>query len=319
MFRNCKALTTAPALPETTLKEDCYYGMFCYCTALTTAPVLPATTLVADCYKYMFYGCSSLNAVTCLATEGFGAEDCLGSWLEDTANNGILTVASGTSTTSTKWVQGTNYPSNWTIVELATIGIAKAKLSTGSDVETDVTWVQLWENGPKWATINVGVASTSATGTDLYGGYYTWGGSAAQVAGSFTDGHNTGSADLSNTSNPITDTATKLWGNNWRMPTQAELQALKANCTWSASSAGCTVTGKGDYASGSIFLPFAGCFDYDYKTVSGAGSSGSYWSSTYYDDGENDSAYDMYFNSSTPSVSEHNRKYGYSVRAVLAN
>ena len=117
----------------------------------------------------------------------------------------------------------------------------------------------------------------------------------------------------------IDNSATKLWGNNWRMPTQAELQALKANCTWSASSAGCTVTGKGDYASGSIFLPFAGCFDYDYKTVSGAGSSGSYWSSTYYDDGENDSAYDMYFNSSTPSVSEHNRKYGYSVRAVLAN
>ena len=317
MFYNCEALTTAPALPATTLKEDCYYGMFCYCTALTTAPVLPATTLVADCYEYMFYDCSSLNAVTCLATDK-SADYCTYDWLSGVASSGTLTVPDGMEDNWTK-NSSSGCPTGWNIEELATIGIAKAKLSTGSDVETDVTWVQLWEGGPKWATINVGVASTSATGADLYGGYYTWGGSAAQVAGSFTDGHNTGSADLSNTSNPITDTATKLWGNNWRMPTQAELQALKANCTWSASSAGCTVTGKGDYASGSIFLPFAGCFDYDYKTVSGAGSSGSYWSSTYYDDGENDSAYDMYFNSSTPSVSEHNRKYGYSVRAVLAN
>ena len=316
MFYNCEALTQAPALSATTLVKSCYESMFYNCEALTTAPVLPATTLVANCYKYMFYDCSSLNAVTCLATY-ISADDCTYDWLSGVASSGTLTVPNGMEDNWTK-NSSSGYPTGWTIAELATIGIAKAKLD-GTN-ETDVTWVQLWENGPKWATINVGVASTSATGADLYGGYYTWGGSAAQVAGSFTDDHNFGTTNLSNTSNPITDTATKLWGNNWRMPTQTELQALKTNCTWSASSAGCTVTGKGDYASGSIFLPFAGYFDYDSKTVSGAGTFGDYWSSTYYDDGgANDNAYDMYFNSSTPSVSEHNRKYGYSVRAVLAN
>jgi len=61
MFQNCTNLTTAPSLPATTLASYCYYGMFKGCTGLTTAPVLPATTLASGCYGYMFEGCTSLT------------------------------------------------------------------------------------------------------------------------------------------------------------------------------------------------------------------------------------------------------------------
>ena len=61
MFRGCTSLTTAPALPATTLTEYCYANMFYGCTSLTTAPTLPATTLANNCYATMFWGCTSLQ------------------------------------------------------------------------------------------------------------------------------------------------------------------------------------------------------------------------------------------------------------------
>ena len=99
LFQGCTSLTTAPALPATTLAKNCYCTMFdrcsslisapavlpaetlvagtnidsgCYalmfyrCTSLTTAPALPATTLASYCYSQMFYGCTSLTATPLL-------------------------------------------------------------------------------------------------------------------------------------------------------------------------------------------------------------------------------------------------------------
>ena len=66
MFNNCTSLTTAPALPATTLAAYCYYNMFYNCTSLTTAPSLPATTLANYCYGYMFNGCTSLTTAPVL-------------------------------------------------------------------------------------------------------------------------------------------------------------------------------------------------------------------------------------------------------------
>ena len=66
MFQNCKSLTTAPALPATTLANYCYYSMFEGCTSLTTSPALPATTLKNSCYYGMFYGCTSLTTAPAL-------------------------------------------------------------------------------------------------------------------------------------------------------------------------------------------------------------------------------------------------------------
>ena len=61
MFRNCRSLTKAPALPATTLANYCYSNMFRNCTSLTQAPALPATTLANYCYSYMFRNCTSLK------------------------------------------------------------------------------------------------------------------------------------------------------------------------------------------------------------------------------------------------------------------
>ena len=79
MFRGCTSLTTAPALPATDLTgvNDCYANMFDGCTALTTAPALPATTLSAGCYGSMFRGCTSLTTAPALpATDLTGVNDC---------------------------------------------------------------------------------------------------------------------------------------------------------------------------------------------------------------------------------------------------
>lgn len=66
MFFRCTSLTTAPALPATTLAEGCYFRMFGECTSLTTAPELPATTLANACYHAMFLGCTRLASAPSL-------------------------------------------------------------------------------------------------------------------------------------------------------------------------------------------------------------------------------------------------------------
>ena len=66
MFYGCTSLTTAPALPATTLADNCYNSMFRDCTSLTTAPALPVTTLADSCYDSMFYNCTSLTTAPAL-------------------------------------------------------------------------------------------------------------------------------------------------------------------------------------------------------------------------------------------------------------
>ena len=73
LFQGCTSLTTAPALPATTLATNCYLRMFYNCSSLISAPaVLPAETLVAGthidngCYGHMFHGCTSLTTAPAL-------------------------------------------------------------------------------------------------------------------------------------------------------------------------------------------------------------------------------------------------------------
>lgn len=63
LFKNCKALRSAPQLPAKALKEQCYRQMFEGCTSLTQAPDLPATVLKESCYQSMFTGCTALVKV----------------------------------------------------------------------------------------------------------------------------------------------------------------------------------------------------------------------------------------------------------------
>lgn len=172
--------------------------------------------------------------------------------------------------------------------------------------EVDVPWVQLWEDGPKFAEYNVGVTDGKA---ENYGGNYSWGSSIDKDP---YLNYNEGTKNLTGSD----DTATNLWGSNWRMPTQTELEALLANCDveWTTVNGvnGNKYTGKNDYASNSVFLPAAGSRDatggYD------QGLRGDYWSST------TDTDYDSYLLSIFEDgqiVGKDFRFGGNSVRAVL--
>ncbi|MCQ2052234.1 MAG: DUF1566 domain-containing protein [Bacteroidaceae bacterium] len=177
-----------------------------------------------------------------------------------------------------------------------------------------VRWVQLWDGGPKFAEFNVGVTDGKE---ESFGGYYCWGSSINKDSNA---AFKSGTDALTGTD----DTATNLWGSNWRMPTQKELAALlnqkNCICTWTENYKGTGVngllcTGKDAYSSNSVFLPAAGyCYGGD---VRGQGNYGHYWSSTPYPY-ESSHADNLCFNSGDLYVSYYYCGIGISVRAVLA-
>lgn len=195
--------------------------------------------------------------------------------------------------------------------------------TTGKAMRADnieVNWVQLWEDGPKFAEYNIGAKSVTE-----YGGSYTWGGTYMNGIGfAWLDDHNatnTGSGNITGTD----DTATFFWGDNWRMPTREELNGLKTNCkfTWTVKEGtyGVLCTGKDGTAfeSNSIFLPAAGYSKaikdpYKEDKDSGQGINGYYWSST---PSKTSDAYNLYFSSSYQLVYTYGRSFACSVRAVL--
>ena len=210
-------------------------------------------------------------------------------------------------------------------------GMAKATIGSG---EVDVKWVQLWEGGPKFAEYNVGVTDGNA---ESFGGYYNWGGTyknGETIA--WRDDHKTGSNDLTGKD----DTATALWGSNWRMPTSAEYEALLEHCEMELIKGyeydkyeltnpirGARFKGKTGtvYESNSLFLPAGancaekmppseflidGLTEYQY---------GVYWSSTA--DGS-EKAHFLFFGTSedgepVKGLQSIERNVGFSVRAVL--
>ncbi|MBR6586920.1 MAG: InlB B-repeat-containing protein, partial [Kiritimatiellae bacterium] len=201
------------------------------------------------------------------------------------------------------------------------------KITASSTVSTSITmlyaqWnhdkVQLWENGPYWATANIG-----ADKPEDYGYYFWWG----DTVGYKRENDNWVAADetLSNFSfesgnaptykkvnstlqnegwitsdgvlAPEHDAAHKHWGGDWRMPTSNEMEGLHSKCDWIWTTkngvVGYVVNGKGDFSSNSIFLPCAG---YGIITsIYSASSYSYYWSSSpssdYY------SAWYLYFGS----------------------
>ena len=210
--------------------------------------------------------------------------------------------------------------------------------------------VQLWEGGPYWATTNVGaeepweygyyfwwgdtVGYTRSGGTWTDGYYYgvTWVSSTGEQMSSSpfsssscpTYGKNdsrlqsAGYIDSTGNLAPKHDAAHVHWGGEWRMPTDAEFSTLISNCTttWITTNgvSGQLVTGKGEYANRSIFLPAAGGGDDSY--LSNPGSLGYYWSSTPYS-GYSYNAWFLYFKSSYYFRQGNDyRYYGLSVRPV---
>ena len=174
----------------------------------------------------------------------------------------------------------------------------------------EVNWVQLWEDGPKFAVYNVGAENNKP---EDFGGYYCWGSSYDE-----SEGWKGEFFDVNYNLTGEHDTATKLWGNNWRMPTEEEFKALKKNCSvvyedLGGDKSGYRITGKnGDYTSNSIILPNAG--DYDNGELIDPGWS-YYWSSTQKTDVGIVGA--THYTCNNNEVKVWYRNCGFSVRAVL--
>lgn len=169
----------------------------------------------------------------------------------------------------------------------ATTGTAPVPESAGC-LNNECGWVQLWENGPKWAVFNVGVTDGKP---ESYGGYFA----------------------------PIGDTEVPQWGNKWRMPDEAELLALlnseKCTATWVGDYNGvkgllCTGKVGTIYAGNSVFFPAAGS-TYDGNPQSDVNDickyRGSYTRYLFFGEGN------QFVNTATYMWA------GYSVRAVLAD
>lgn len=167
----------------------------------------------------------------------------------------------------------------------------------------------------KWATYNVGATSPA----DL-GGLYGWGDSMGTNHSENNDEYPSANPP-SNICGTEYDITTKMWGNDWRMPSQTEMVELIENCTWEWTTtdgvSGMKVTGKnGNY----IFLPAAGTRTGE--TVSGmVGKRGNYWSGTLWESDKKFASY-LYFYDNADNVqpTRSNRRYiGMSVRPVTSS
>ena len=187
-------------------------------------------------------------------------------------------------------------------------------------------WVDLGlPSGLKWATCNVG-----ANNPEEYGDYFAWGevkptdyydwstykwcnGSYDTQTKYCTDS-SYGTVDNKTVLDKEDDAAAVNWGGKWRMPTKAEQDELRQQCTWTWTSKsgvnGYQVTGPNGK---SIFLPAAG-----YRSGSSlyfVGSYGNYWSSSLSTDCP-DNAYGLYFYSDNVYWDYNGRCCGQSVRPV---
>lgn len=181
----------------------------------------------------------------------------------------------------------------------------------------DVKWVQLWEEGPKFAETNVCAIREWNKNYNTYGSLYCWGGIEANTAYENICTLNNVSRDLKDAE----DTAYRLWGSNWRMPTKLQLEALlnnnKCSRQWVVNYNGTGVngmlfTGLGDYSKAQLFLPAAGEIDC-YKGAGGQGSYGYYRTRTYYGMYYD---YNLYINSTTAEMKTIRRDDASSVRAI---
>lgn len=158
--------------------------------------------------------------------------------------------------------------------------------------------------------MNIGASSE----TD-YGNYYQYGKGARQYAETI------GGSDYSGTENPLAssaDTATQVWGDNWRMPTKAEFESLMANTNYlwqtnfnESGVNGGKFTDKTD-SSKYVFFPAAGYYSGRlYKLNEAVGV----WTSSYI--GSN-TVYEFAFTPTyTPHVSYNYMRMGFSIRPVF--
>ena len=159
-------------------------------------------------------------------------------------------------------------------------------------------------SGTKWATMNVGASSE----TD-YGNYYMYG------MGSKT--YDSTDTPYAGTEDPLAtsaDTAAQVWGGDWHMPTQAQMQELTDNTTYEWTTINGVNGGKFTANNGNyVFFPAASYWFGSNRY--GVGINGYYLGSS--PDG-NKYAYFLNFNNGYKGVERGgNRENGYPVRPVV--
>jgi hypothetical protein len=198
-------------------------------------------------------------------------------------------------------------------------------ITNNSGIENGHEYVDLGLS-VKWATCNVGASTPEG-----YGYYFAWGETQPKSTynwstykwcyGSYDTqtkyctSSSFGTVDNKTVLEPADDAATVNWGGSWRMPTKAEQDELRNNCTWTWTTQngvnGYKVTSKSN--GNSIFLPAAGYRDD--SSLSNAGSTGYFWSSSLLTDYPY-RAYGLSFYSVYVSRISNYRYYGQSVRPV---
>ena len=135
----------------------------------------------------------------------------------------------------------------------------------------------------KWATYNVGASSPEEYGDDYAWGEtetktvndwstYKWCNGSSTTLTKYNTDSLRGSVDNMTVLEPEDDVAHVKWGGSWRMPTDAERNELRTNCTWiwitrNGVNGYRVISNIEGYTDCSIFLP-------------ADGNSGQYWSSS---------------------------------------
>ena len=170
-----------------------------------------------------------------------------------------------------------------------------------------------WAFSKSGVKYNIAWVETETKYTYRWSNYKWCDGSATSLTKYCTDS-GYGTVDDKTVLDPEDDAAHVNWGGTWRMPTVAEMQELKDNCTseWTTQNGvnGRKFTGSN---GNSIFLPSAGSFDG--ASLDDAGSYGYYWSSSLMTGYPNNARY-VYFNSGSVRVNFEGRYFGCSVRPV---
>lgn len=190
-------------------------------------------------------------------------------------------------------------------------------INTPSQGETNGhKWVDLGlPSGTKWATCNLGAASS-----ENHGEFYAW----AEIT-TITDKTSAKNKArgkwMSGIGGSTTyDAATAIWGEGWKIPTKTDFQELMEHCSWEWTSLGrikgCKVTSKinGNY----IFLPASGMI---YSTSSyifpdDLNKSTKYWASTPSRDENYINADALLISEKYVGTSVTDRKDGFPIRPV---
>ena len=281
-FYNCNSLKSI-IIPQgvTTIESS----TFSNCSSLSSISIPSTVTKIGE---WAFSSCSALTNVT-----------IPGSVVE--IERGAFNISSYFS--SQVHIQSINPPkiySSDTFDQNAKIYIPAGSIDVYSSADYWKNLNLIEEESPiqavdlglsvKWANCNVG-----ANSPEEYGDYFSWGETAPKsnysssnmlILEKIQEGLKlNGVVDTNNNLTASYDAAAANWGENWRMPTRAEIEELLTNCTWTWSTQngtkGYLVCSKTN--ENSIFLPAAG-FRQEADPVAGLNESGLYLSATYDND-----------------------------------